>query len=97
MSSRCRSRLVLVPLVILAAFTGQWAGFAAARATQVTICAAHPDRSQPHLAPERPASPIPLLQPAPPEAFERQPNPPDFFIVSERFQRPPPSALSSLA
>jgi hypothetical protein len=33
---RYRGRLVLVLLVVLAAFTGQLAGFAAARATQVT-------------------------------------------------------------
>ena len=86
-----------VLLVILAAFTGQWAGFAAARATQVIICAADPDRSQPHLVPERLASPAPLPQPAPPETVERQPGPPDFFVASERFQRPPPPALFSLA
>ena len=86
-----------VLLVILAAFTGQWAGFAAARATQVTICAADPDRSQPHLVPERPASPIPLLQPAPPETFERQPQLRDLFVPSERFQRPPPAVLLSLS
>lgn len=97
MTSRCRSRLVLVLLVIVAAFTGQWGGIAAVRATQVTVCAANPDRSQPQLIAERPVSPLPLLQPAPPEPFERQPNPPDFFVVSERFQRPPPPALFSRA
>jgi hypothetical protein len=88
---------VPVLLVILAAFTGQWAGFAAARATQVTICAADPDHIQPHLVPERAASPIPPLQTAPSETFERQPRPTGFFGAFERFQRPPPPALFSLA
>jgi hypothetical protein len=97
MTACCRSRVVPVLLVILAAFTGQWAGFAAARATQVTICAADPEHSQPHFVPERLASPIPLLQPAPLEPFERQPKPRHFFVVSERFQRPPPPALFSPA
>ena len=86
-----------VLLVILAALTGQWATFAAARATQVTICAAGQNLRHPHLVTERRASPKPLPQPAPPEIFERQPKPTDFLVVSERFQRPPPSALSSLA
>jgi hypothetical protein len=93
---RYRGRLVLVLLVILAAFTGQWAGFAAARATQVTICKTDPGRSQPQLVPEQPASPTPLQQPAPLETFERQAKSPDFFVTCERFQRPPPPALCSL-
>jgi hypothetical protein len=84
---RYRGRLVLVLLVVLAAFTGQWAGFAAARATQVTIYKADPDRSQPQLVPERPASPIPLQQPAPLETFERQTKPPEIFVACERFQQ----------
>jgi hypothetical protein len=82
-----------VLLVILAAFTGQWATFAVARATQVTICAADPGNTKPILAIERRTSPIPP-PPNPPEQFERQPQLRDLFVPSERFQRPPPVLLS---
>ena len=88
-------RLFPVLLVILAAFTGQLASFAVARATQVTICAADPG-TKPLFAIKRRTSPIPP-PPSPPERFERQPQLRDLFVPSERFQRPPPAFFLSLA
>ncbi|HLK67747.1 MAG TPA: hypothetical protein VKU19_30155 [Bryobacteraceae bacterium] len=96
MTARSKSRLVTVLLIVLAAFTGQLASIAVASATQVTVYAAVAEKSKPSRVSERPITPTPA-RPDPPEYFEPAPNPPRYFVTGERFQRPPPSALFSLA